>query len=368
MQLPLDSMNRRSFVKTLSAATAGFAAGFSVPGQTAGRRNITLGYDSYSLRALRLKASGLVDYAVKLKLDTLFITDLGALESHEDKYLADLKSRAADKGIDIYLGSGSVCPSSTSFNTRFGSPEEHLALGIRMAEVLGSPVFRVVLGNGRDRKSPGGIQARIEETVKVCQRARTRALDAGIKIAFENHAGDMQGWELVSLVEAAGKNFVGITFDAGNAVSALEDPLAAFEVMAPYVVATHLRDTMVWEYEEGARMQWCAMGEGLVDWPKFIGRLSDLCPRVPVHFEIISGSTSDLPYFKPDFWEVWPKVRAADFARFVAMAKRGKPRDSHRWPEDKGERAKAEQEYQQSELAKSVTYAREVLGLGLKPS
>jgi sugar phosphate isomerase/epimerase len=361
-----SSLDRRSFLKTLALTAAGLAAGLPAKGQPTARRKIKLGYDNYSIRALGLKAPALLDYAVELKLDSVFITDLGALESFEDKYLADLKSRAADKGIDIYLGGGSICPTSTSFNNRYGTAEELLALGIRLARALGSPVFRAVLGNGRDRKSPGGIEARIAETVKVLGTARTRALDAGVKIAIENHSGDMQGWELVSMIEAAGKDFVGITFDSGNAVSALEDPLAALEVMAPCVVATHLRDIMVWEYEDGAMMQWCALGDGLVDWPRFIDRLAQWCPGVPVHFEIISGSNTPVPYLKPEFWGVWPKARAADFAKFLALAKRGKPREPHSWPADRQERLKAEREYQKSELERSVKYAREMLGLGVR--
>ena len=34
-------------------------------------------------------------------------------------------------------------------------------------------------------------------------------MDAGLKIAIENHAGDMQARELKMLIEEAGKDFVG---------------------------------------------------------------------------------------------------------------------------------------------------------------
>jgi len=115
-------------------------------------------------------------------------------------------------------------------------------------------------------------------------------------------------------------------------------------------------------------MQWCALGDGLVDWPKFIDRLAQWCPGVPVHFEIISGSNTAVPYLKPEFWEVWPKARAADFAKFVALARRGKSREPHPWPSDRQERLKAERQYQKSELERSVKYAREVLGLGVRAS
>ena len=57
--------------------------------------------------------------------------------------------------------------------------------------------------------------------------------------------------------------------------------------------------------------------------------------------------------------------RASDFARFVALAKKGKPRDTWKAPEGK-DRKLAEQEYQKSEIERSISYCKEQLGLGLK--
>ena len=42
--------------------------------------------------------------------------------------------------------------------------------------------------------------------------------------------------------------------------------------------------------------------------------------------EILTGSPPRvLPYFEPDCWSAFPDMPAADFARFVALAKRGRP-------------------------------------------
>ena len=129
------------------------------------------------------KAPQLIDYAAKLKTDSLFITDFDALESFEDNYLSEVKRKAADAGLQIHLGTWSICPTSKTFKNKWGTAEEHLALGLRMAKALGSPVLRVVLGSGEDRRTEGGIEARIADTVKVCQSQRSRALDSGVKIA-----------------------------------------------------------------------------------------------------------------------------------------------------------------------------------------
>ncbi|PYI81340.1 MAG: sugar phosphate isomerase/epimerase, partial [Verrucomicrobia bacterium] len=195
---------RRTFLKSVAAATVALAAGLRgrADNVAAPRRNIKLGYDNFALRALKWKAPRLIDYAVELNVDSLFITDFGPFEKFDDGYLRDLRQRAADKGVQIQLGSWSICPTSKSFKKDWGAAEEHLALGIRMAKTLGSPVFRVILGTGADRLTEGGIEARIADTVKVLKSQRSYALDTGVKVAVENHAGDMQAWELVTLIEA----------------------------------------------------------------------------------------------------------------------------------------------------------------------
>jgi len=352
-------------LKTVAATSAGLAAtGVSFAQDNAPARPATkhrLGLDNFAVRAMGWKAPALIDYAVSLKTDSLFITDLNAFESFEEKYLGELKAKAADQGLQIQVGTWSICPTSRSFKKDWGTAEEHLALGIRVAKALGSPVIRVVLGAGEDRRTDGGIEARIADTVKVCQSQRSRALDAGVKIAVENHAGDMQAWELVTLIEAAGKDYVGANMDAGNATWTMEDPIANLEVLGPYVLTTSLRDSAVWESANGATIQWTAMGEGNVDLKNYFQKFAALCPGVPVHIETISGFNREIPYLKDDFWKVWPKAKAADFAKFVALAKRGKPRDPHRSPDAEAERA-----YQKGEIERSLKYCKEVLGLGLK--
>src|SRR5439155_17894104 len=134
-------------------------------------------------------------YAAQLKTDSLFITDFGPFEKFDDAYLGDIRKMAADKGVQIHLGSWSICPTSKVFKKDWGTAEEHLALGIRMAKALGSPVFRVVLGTREDRKIEGGIEGRIRDTAKVLKSQRTKAMDAGVKVSIENHTGDMEPWE-----------------------------------------------------------------------------------------------------------------------------------------------------------------------------
>jgi sugar phosphate isomerase/epimerase len=357
-------LNRRTFTTALSAAAIG--SQLMAQEKPAEKPKIKLGIDNFAVRAMGWKAPALIDYAETLRVDSLFITDLDAFEKLDDPhYLADLKSRAADKGLQIQVGTWSICPTSNTFKKNWGSAEEHLRQSIAVAKGVGSPVIRVVLGNGQDRLSPGGIEARIADTVKVLKACKSVAVDSGVKIAMENHAGDMQAWELVELIEAAGKDFVGANMDSGNAVWTLEDPLANLETLAPYVLTTSLRDSAIWESENGATVQWTAMGDGTTDLKTYFARFAQLCPHAPVHIETISGFNRELPYLKADFWKAFPKAKAADFARFLALAKKGKPRDA--WSPPAGvDRKQAEQAYQKEDLERSIMYCKEKLGLGVR--
>jgi sugar phosphate isomerase/epimerase len=340
--------------------TAG--AGLAIVSQLP-RRQIKLGFDNFSIRAFGWKAPQLLDYAASLRLDTILFSDLDVYESHSDSHLKEIKKKATDLGLEIQAGTGGICPSSTYFKNRFGTAEEHLTLAIRVARMLGSSVVRCYLGSSADRQSEGGIEVHIKNTVEVCKRVRSLALDSGVKIAIENHSGDMQAWELVTLIEDAGRDYVGATMDSGNATWTLEDPLVNLEILGPYAVTTGIRDSAVWENSEGAVVQWAAMGEGTVDFKVYIERFAQLCPNVPVQLEIISGSPRSFPYLKESFWRPYLKVRPNEFARFIALAKQGKPIEPFKaW----GDRKQADQQFQKSELERSIRYCKDVLGLGLK--
>lgn len=346
-------MKRRHF---FSASLAMSAA--SVFGEES-TKPLLLGYDNFAVRAMGWKAKALIDYAVTLRVDTVFITDLDAFQSLDEKHLVEIRKYADDKGIKIFLGTWSICPTSVSFKDKWGTAEEHLQLGLRSAKALGSPVIRVVLGNGGDRSTDGGIEARIEDTVKVIRSCKGMCEDLGVKVAMENHAGDMHSLELKSLVEAAGPDYVGVNLDAGNAVWTLETPLENLENLGKYTLTTSLRDTQVWKSENGITAQWTAMGEGMVDWKTYFKRFAELCPNAPVQIETISGFNRELAFQKDGFWKSWPKGKPASLAGFEKWAASGKARKPH-----KSSSKEDEKNYQKGEIERSIAYCKSI-GLGV---
>lgn len=364
MPIEINSISRRDFARGLSVA--GLSATLSARTGAAAKieKPLKLGIDNFAVRAMKWNDRQLVDYAAKLSVDVVFITDFYAFASLDEHYLKDVRKYAVDKGVDIYLGNWSICPTSVRFKDEWGSAEDHLKLGIRAAKALGSPVFRVILGGSGDRLTEGGIDARIEDTVKVLKACRSYAVDSGIRIAMENHSGDMHSLELVRLIEEAGRDWVGANLDSGNAASTLEDPLVSLENLGQYTITTSLRDVALWESESGVTIQWTAMGDGMVNWEKYFTRFSQLCPDAPVNIETISGSNRELPVNQQEFWKAWPKGKPIGYDEFIALAKLGKPRLAYRHREGRDQET-ADQEYQRTEIERSIEYCKR-LGLGLK--
>ena len=370
---PTHPNPRRDFLKTLTAGGLVAAASpLSVLAAHHKKTRVKLGYDNFAVRAMNWMVEEHLKYSEKLGIDSLFMSDLDHFKSLKMPYLRDVRKKADDMGIDLHIGTWSICPTSTTFKDKWGTAEEHLRLSIRVAEATGSPVVRVILGNRDDRGTEGGIIARIKDTAKVCRACRTQAMDAGIKIAVENHAGDMQAHEVVTLIEeAGGSSYMGANLDAGNASWTLEDPIENLEIMGPYVVTTSLRDSAIWTSEKGATVQWTAMGKGNVDWVKYFDRFKELCPNVPVHIETISGFNREIPFLEEGFMDLFPEMKASTLSRYLKWARQGSPREPWKAPvgpnADRADHNKdlATQEYQKLEIEKSIRYCKSI-GLGLK--
>lgn len=239
---------------------------------------IPLGLCNHSLRGMKLNAQQLIAYAIEQKLDSVLLNTFQPFESLEASYLSDLSKMAKANDISIYIGAGSISDRSTVFTDKYGNAEKLLIEGIRVASSVGSPIVGCRIGAIEDRYLDGGIGAHIEAVIKVMKSCRTRALDAGIKFAFENHAGDLRSNELLGLIKETGTDICGALFDPANALWAMEDPMQALKVIGSTIICTSIRDITIWETKEGATFQGTAVGKGLMDYPLYSQNMALFCP------------------------------------------------------------------------------------------
>ena len=145
----------------------------------------------------------LIDYAKELRCDS-FITDLGLFESFQDKYLKNVRRMPMIRASSSTSGLG-VFARPRRPSRILGARPRNIW---RWAFAPDAGITGVPGDSGPTPGSPdeGGIEARIDDTVKLLKANKNRATDAGIKIAMENYAGDMHSLELVRLLEEAGKD------------------------------------------------------------------------------------------------------------------------------------------------------------------
>jgi sugar phosphate isomerase/epimerase len=365
-------MNRRQFL--LASGGIGSALAQRAPAQSSAKKpgqGIKLGFDTYSVHAFGWKDIQLLDFAASLKVDTIQISDSGDYSGLDAAHLATVKAHADRLGIQIDAGIGCICPLSMGWKAAGGPPEKQIGDGLRVAKAVGARSMRCVMGGVADRRSDRPIEELMEATIKIFKSVRTQAQDIGVKIALENH-GDMQARETRTVIEESGKDFVASCLDTGNPVSVMEDPQLTLEVLGPYAVTTHVRDSVVFEVPQGAAAQWVGFGDGVVDWNAFLTLYQKVCPEALLQLENITGRPPQvLPYYEKEWWKKFSKTPAADFARFQRMAHTGHPymgamvvEDAPgKWP---AEYTQALKEQQRFDLARGIRYAQQELGLGVR--
>jgi sugar phosphate isomerase/epimerase len=344
-------MTRRNF---LSASAIAMAAAQTAPAQPA---PVKLGIDLFSVRSQNWSPIEYLEYAAKQQAKVVHFSEVRFIGGLEPENLKRVRRRAEELGIEIEIGMRSICPTSKMFDAKAGTADEQLGRMIDSAVVVGSKIVRAVLGSADDRK-PGPLSKHMEELIAVLRRARSKATGAGIKIAIENHAGDMQSHQLKTVIEEAGKDFVGACLDSGNPLWTLEDPLVALETLYPYVLTSHVRDSAVWKVPEGAAVAWVRMGEGNVKIDEYVRQYVARCPGKALSMETIVTGPRVYAYHDPAFWDAYRDVPAWEFQRFVEIAERGTPRTAP--PRVDAEAARTRE---REDLEASLAYTKKLLGV-----
>jgi sugar phosphate isomerase/epimerase len=352
-------VTRRSFLVSAAA----------VPLASANVKPMPLGINTYCLRALRWNDRKLLEYTAGLRLDAVFLQDSLDPRAQDPAHWTEVRDWAREFGLHLETGGGGVFPKTAD---ALPASIENLKRQVTRAKAMGSPVVRAVIASDRASLPPGPIEQHIDTMVRLLKAVRPAVIDAGLKIAIEVHK-DLQAWELRSLLETAGSDYVGVYMDTGNPVFVLEHPMTTLETLAPYVLTLHLRDSIIYEHKRGVAVQWVPLGEGIVDFREIMAYARQHCPNVYVYAKPITGRPPQvLPYLEDSYWKMYPNARAAELARFLALARRGHPYERPMVVEDLQGRPVPEhfvaalQFQQRDHVERSVKYAKENLGLGVR--
>ena len=354
----------------MAATLAASATAAESAAESPADKPIPIGLNTYCLRALKWHDLPLIDYTASLKLDGIFLQDSLDPDVMVPAHWTKVRDYARDHGLQrLETGGGTILPKTPD---GFDASVKTLARNIVRAKGLGSPIVRCLLAGERATMPRLPLAQNLEMAVRVLRAVRTQAMEAGIKLAIENHK-DIQAFETRQVIETAGKEFVGSYLDTGNPVFVLEDPMTTVEELGPYAVCVHLRDSVIYEHPRGVAVQWVPLGEGVIDFKKIVAKVREICPPVYIYIKPITGRPpAVLPYLEESFWGPNVTERGRDLARFLGLAKKGRPYELPMVIEDIPSRKTPEAfvgaiQYQQREhMERSVEYGKKVLGLGIR--
>jgi sugar phosphate isomerase/epimerase len=208
------------------------------------------------------------DYGVDgVSLESCFI------QSFDPGYLAELKAKLDDYGFDRVWAWGHPD------GLEGGKNEPMLAdmiQHISYAKAIGAPVMRTVGSSLAFRFEPHGPQlAKLTEMFKEAVKV---AEDLDVKLAVENHF-DFDSDEFLQLFDAVDSDHFGLTFDTGNFMRLLDEPVKAMEKLGKYVFATHIKDIKITPgvaADEWFFFSSVAVGDGYINLPELARMLTKL--------------------------------------------------------------------------------------------
>lgn len=201
-----------------------------------------LGLESYSTRNSGLDPLGVLGLAAELELDGVLF-ELSPFQSFRDDDLRKIRNAAEEKGLYLEFGMGSILHwhpmaekgrqllADAGYNTAVSDAQiviDHL----HVAQKLGSPILRCVVGNLLTRDEGHDMSMVADQAVAVLREACRAAEDLGMKIAIETHA-DFTVREHAAIFARVNSPAYGFTVDCANLAFDLDDPLRLAEILVP---------------------------------------------------------------------------------------------------------------------------------------
>jgi sugar phosphate isomerase/epimerase len=283
-----------------------------------------IGIDHYTIAHRGLSADETLLFAHERGLAGVQFHDPSMIDrSLKPERMGEFRRRA--DGLRLYLEVGIPSPNPIRRGRAEGravTAAEHardLARHLEAVAALGCRHARAFVGDRHDRfrldVSWADQQA---ATLEVIRLLRSLLRDLGVRIAVENHA-DLTVDELCTLVDQLGEDVAGVTLDTGNLTMRLDEPVAAVERLAPLVLGTHLKDSVLAFTARGLCWQARPVGSGVVPIADILGLLNSADPALNLSIEL-HPRTYDLPIFDPSWLAFFPDLKPSALAATVALA------------------------------------------------
>ncbi len=215
------------------------------------------GFEDLLNRAVQLGVGG-------VSLETCFLRSL------QPDYLSEVKAALDEHGLERVLAWGH--PDGLEAGRNHSAWKDLNAL-IPNVPHLGTRILRIVASSLRFRDEPPEPQ--IKEIAKMLKESAGIAAGHDVVLALENHI-DFTSVQILEILDRVSSDHLRVTFDTGNALRLMEDPVEAAKRLGPYVVATHIKDLDACRHVSPKAWHFFScvpLGTGLIDLPGVVRAL-----------------------------------------------------------------------------------------------
>jgi sugar phosphate isomerase/epimerase len=221
----------------------------------------------YPLPPRPMTAQRLVEAAGELGVRVVQIADNLPLDRLSPAELDNLVHVAAENKVELEVG---TC----------GIQAEHLAMYLKLAIRLGSPLVRLVMDTSTSHPSPDEIVASLGRVIPAYS-------EAGVMLALENH-DRFPAAALAAIVRRLESTHVGVCLDTANSLGCGEDLRTVLSALRPWIVNVHWKDFSVRRlpHQKGFAVEGCPAGQGLVDTQGLLDELTNIRRDLSVILEL----------------------------------------------------------------------------------
>ncbi len=286
--------------------------------------SVRIGFDHYTIAHRGLSAEETLEFASTHGFDGVQFLAPEAIDSRLDTgHLAAFRQRA--ERLELYLEVGLTSPNPVRRSRQEGreiTPGElahDLARQLEATAVLNCSHARAYIGDRHDRfRTDISWNLQRQATLEVLRQLIPQLRELGIRVALETHA-DVTVTELLAVVRELGPEVAGVTFDTGNIMMRLDEPVRAAEQLADWVLGTHVKDAVLAFTPRGLCWQARPVGSGIVPMPDVLAPLIHAKPDLALSIEL-HPRTYDLPIFDRSWLAFFPDLSAAALAEVVRIA------------------------------------------------
>ncbi len=240
--------------------------------------DVRIGFDHYTIAQRGFTPEATLRFARAHRFDGVQFLDAASIDGSLDAgALADFRVLA--EGMGLFVEAGIPSPNPVRRSRGLGRPVPPgevaglLAPHIDALAALGCRHARVYIGDRHDRfRTDASWSDQLDASLEVIRELTPRLKALGVRLAIETHA-DLTACELLAFLERVDPAIAGVTLDTGNLAMRLDDPLAAVQRLAPFVVATHIKDIVLAFTPRGLCWQARPVGSGILPMPDLLAPL-----------------------------------------------------------------------------------------------